>query len=65
MRLSPARLLEERPGTLLAALTLLALALRLTLLAKMHDAKPEKGCRRTLRLCTWLLARRQPAILGQ
>ena len=41
MRLSPARLLEERPGTLLAALTLLA---------KMHDAKPEKGCRRTLRL---------------
>ena len=29
MRLSPARLLEERPGTLLAALTLLALALRL------------------------------------
>ena len=49
MRLSPARLLEERPGTLLAALTLLA---------KMHDAKPEKGCRRTLRL------RSQMAILG-
>ena len=39
MRLSPARLLEERPGTLLAALTLLALALRLAwgLLALASD----------------------------
>ena len=41
MRSSLARILEERPGALLAALTLLA---------KMHDAKPEKRCRRALRL---------------